>query len=243
MPKTCRWSYFKGKLKLLAEGNTSDPPLSSVKFGELALLVHFYLFVCFWLHCVFVAARLFLAVASRGHSSLWGRSFLQWLLLLQNMGIGAFRLSSCDTRAYLPCGMWDLPGPRIEPVFPELAVGFLTTGPVGKSLPSFLKHPYRFSIGFCSFSWGIIPWNAWHIFWYKLLLSSRGLLAVPCTHCVFFCIREITLASSFARSIEGSLQELYPWMLKLLVFSSKGIPQETLPRCCKPTMTTCFRHF
>ena len=162
---------------------------------------------------VFVAeARFSLAVASRGHSLLWCRSFsLQWLVLLRNMGFRALRLSSCDARAYLPCGMWDLPRPRIEPVFPALAVGFLTTGPVGKSLPSFLKHPCRFSIGFCSFYWCVMPWHAWHIFWYKLLLSSRGLLAVLCRHCGFFCIREITPTSSFARSIEGSLQVVYPW--------------------------------
>ena len=30
------------------------------------------------------------------------------------------------------CGMWDLPGPGIEPVSPELAGGFLTTVPPGK---------------------------------------------------------------------------------------------------------------
>ena len=29
--------------------------------------------------------------------------------------------------------MWDLPGPGIEPVFPALAGGFLTTAPPGKS--------------------------------------------------------------------------------------------------------------
>ena len=30
--------------------------------------------------------------------------------------------------------MWDLPGPVIEPVSPELAGGFLTNEPQGKSL-------------------------------------------------------------------------------------------------------------
>ena len=51
------------------------------------------------------------------------------------------RLSSCGSRALecglgshgtwtqLPCGMWDLPRPGIEPVSPALAGGFLTTGP------------------------------------------------------------------------------------------------------------------
>ena len=30
--------------------------------------------------------------------------------------------------------MWDLPGPGLKPVFPELAGGFLTTVPPGMSL-------------------------------------------------------------------------------------------------------------
>ena len=32
----------------------------------------------------------------------------------------------------MPLGMWDLPGPGIEPMSFELADGFLTTGPPGK---------------------------------------------------------------------------------------------------------------
>ena len=36
-------------------------------------------------------------------------------------------------RAQLPQGMWDLPGPGTEPMSPELAGGFSTTGPPGKS--------------------------------------------------------------------------------------------------------------
>ena len=42
------------------------------------------------------------------------------------------RLSSCGARAQLLHGMWDLPGPGIEPVSPALAGGFLTTAPPGK---------------------------------------------------------------------------------------------------------------
>ena len=34
--------------------------------------------------------------------------------------------------------MWDLPGPGIKPVSPELAGGFVTTVPPGKS-PTFLR--------------------------------------------------------------------------------------------------------
>ena len=42
-------------------------------------------------------------------------------------------LSSCGAQALLFRGMWDLPRPGIEPVSPELAGGFLTTEPPGKS--------------------------------------------------------------------------------------------------------------
>ena len=44
------------------------------------------------------------------------------------------RLSSCGARAQLLRGMWDLPGPGLEPVFPALAGRFLTTAPPGKLL-------------------------------------------------------------------------------------------------------------
>ena len=43
------------------------------------------------------------------------------------------RLSSCGAQALLLCGMWDLPGPGLEPMSPALAGGFLTTVPPGKS--------------------------------------------------------------------------------------------------------------
>ena len=33
----------------------------------------------------------------------------------------------------MPCSMWDLPGPGIEPMSPALAGGFFTTEPPGKS--------------------------------------------------------------------------------------------------------------
>ena len=44
------------------------------------------------------------------------------------------RLSSCGTWAQLLHGMWDLPGPGLEPMSPALAGRFLTTVPPGKSL-------------------------------------------------------------------------------------------------------------
>ena len=46
------------------------------------------------------------------------------------------KLSNYGSRAQLLRGMWDLPRPGLEPVFPALAGGFSTTAPPGK--PSFL---------------------------------------------------------------------------------------------------------
>ena len=44
-----------------------------------------------------------------------------------------YRLSCCGTQAYLPRGMWNLPGSGIKPVFPVLAGGFFTIESPGKS--------------------------------------------------------------------------------------------------------------
>ena len=53
---------------------------------------------------------------------------------LSSCGLQALehKLSSCGTRAQLLRGMWDLPGPGLEPVSPALAGRFLTTAPPGK---------------------------------------------------------------------------------------------------------------
>ena len=60
-----------------------------------------YLFIYFWLHWVFVAARgLSLVAASRGSSSLQCTGFsLRWLLLLRSMGSRRAGFSSCDLQA------------------------------------------------------------------------------------------------------------------------------------------------
>ena len=42
-------------------------------------------------------------------------------------------LNSYGAQALLLCGMWDLPGSGMEPVFPVLAGGFFTTEPPGKA--------------------------------------------------------------------------------------------------------------
>ncbi|KAJ8777491.1 hypothetical protein J1605_014381 [Eschrichtius robustus] len=47
--------------------------------------------------------------------------------------LGLLFVVVCGLLIALLCGMWDLPGPGLEPVSPALAGGFLTTAPPGKS--------------------------------------------------------------------------------------------------------------
>ena len=90
---------------------------------------------------LFVAVRGLLIVAAslvaehglqaRGLQQLWHAGSVIVARGLSNCGSQApeRRLSSCSARAQLLHGMWDLPGPGIEPVSPSLAGGFLTTVP------------------------------------------------------------------------------------------------------------------
>ena len=57
----------------------------------------------------------------------------RWFLLLWSAGSRTCGLASWGAQAQLPCRMWNLPAPGIEPMSPALAGGFFTTGPLGKS--------------------------------------------------------------------------------------------------------------
>ena len=52
--------------------------------------------------------------------------------MLRSTGSRHAGFSSCGSQAKFLRGMWDLPGPGLEPVSPALAGGFLTTEPPGK---------------------------------------------------------------------------------------------------------------
>ena len=54
--------------------------------------------------------------------------------LVEEHRLQTHRLSSCGSQAQLPCGMWDLPRPGLEPVSPALAGRFSTAAPPGKPL-------------------------------------------------------------------------------------------------------------
>ena len=84
-----------------------------------------------------------LLAAGSGHRlrgcRLWTQA--QWLPA-PDTGSGAagsgHRLRGCGAQAWLSCGVWDPPGPGIEPVSPALAGRFFTTEPLGKPLNSCL---------------------------------------------------------------------------------------------------------
>ena len=113
--------------------------LTQLFFKKINLCAYFNFF---WLCWVFIAVcRLSLVAASRGYSSLRCMGFscsgfscggAQALGTrasvvaahgLSSCGSRALehRLASCGTQAQLLRGMWDLPGPGLEPVFPALA--------------------------------------------------------------------------------------------------------------------------
>ena len=119
---------------------------------EMAILFLFVFYclkkvIYFWRHWVFIAMcghSLMWCVG--GYSSLCCAGFsLQCLLLLWSTGSRAYGLDSCGTWVYLVHGVWNPPGPGMEPVSPALQGRFLTTVPPGTSL--------YFIIYFCLFFW------------------------------------------------------------------------------------------
>ena len=98
-----------------------------------------YYYYCYFIYLFLTALGLrcwawaSLVVASGGYPTLRCVGFsLWWLLLQQSTGFRRAGFSSCGTGAQLLHGMWDLPGPGLEPVSPALAGGFLTTAPPRK---------------------------------------------------------------------------------------------------------------
>ena len=101
-----------------------------------------YLFLAaLGLHCCTRASSSCGAQASHcgGFSCCGARALGAWASVVATRGLSSCgsraperRLSSRGIRAQLLRGMWDLPGPGIEPVSPALAGGFPTTAPPGK---------------------------------------------------------------------------------------------------------------
>ena len=101
-------------------------------------------------NCLFIISIYLFFAVSGLHCCLWTLSSCSEQGLLSSCGMQASCCSgfSCGAQplahmgfssrhgaqASLPCGMWDPPGPGIEPVFHALQGGFLTTGPPMKPL-------------------------------------------------------------------------------------------------------------
>ena len=127
------------------------------------MLFNIYIYIYFLIN-LFIYLYLFLAVlglrfCSRAFSSCGKRGPLfiavRGPLTIAASLVAERRLSGCDSRAQLLCGMWDLPGPGLEPVSPALAGGFSTTAPPGKPLNIFLSRVTY--VPFCQSLFWLIP--------------------------------------------------------------------------------------
>ena len=99
----------------------------------------FYLFIHSFIHLLMVVlglrfcARAFSSCGKRGPLFIAVRGPLTIVAsLVVEHRLQSRRRSSCGSRAQLLRGMWALPRPGLEPVFPELAGRLSTTAPPGK---------------------------------------------------------------------------------------------------------------
>ena len=106
--------------------------IAGVHWVTLTVLTGFGSFKFFFFF--FKSFILFYLLAALGlHCCEWAfSSCCKWGVTLQLQGLGFSLLWLEGTQTELPCGMWDLPGPKTESMAPALAGRFLTTGPPGK---------------------------------------------------------------------------------------------------------------
>ena len=106
----------------------------------------FFFFLILFIYLLFFLAVLGLRVCARAFSSCseWGPLFIAVhgpltvaASLVAEHRLQTRRLSSCGSQVQLLRGMWDLPRPGLEPMFPALAGRFSTTAPTGKPGKSF----------------------------------------------------------------------------------------------------------
>ena len=126
----------------------------------------------FFLHWVFIAELRLCLIAARGSYSLAvvHRLSQPWLPWLCSTGSGQGAFSSCGACSPLLRSMWNLPGPGIEPMFPTLAGGFLSTAPPGKSQVYLLINHMTLNCFASRFHY-IITW--WDILYLKKALCYR----------------------------------------------------------------------
>ena len=124
-----------GGLLLLPMANLDKCAVFFFFFFEILLwLFYKFLFIYLWLCWVFCfCARAFSNCGKRGplFIAVRGPPTVAASLVAEHR-LQTRRLSNCGSWAQLPCGMWDLPRPGLEPVSPALAGRFSTTAPPGK---------------------------------------------------------------------------------------------------------------
>ena len=104
--------------------------MERIKFWKGTLCLTWFLesiFIFGFPECL-VLCGLSVVVANGGFSCCRARA-----LGRQASVVAACQLRSCGTQPQLPCSMWDLPRPGIEPMSPALAGRLPTTGLPGKS--------------------------------------------------------------------------------------------------------------
>ena len=167
--------------------------ISCIFFLEI---LHFY-----YLFYLFMAV-LGLGFCARAFSSCgkWGPLFIAVrgpptivASLVAEHGLQTRRLSNCGSRAQLLRGMWDPPGPGLEPASPALAGGFSTTAPPGKPWAGDLDC-YR---GTCH-----QPSN------HPSSISSDG---INCVVSLLTCILPLG-TGSFINRLHNSLWSSLPWL-------------------------------
>ena len=111
-------------------GRGKKETIDSVIFKKIYLFMYLFLAVL----CLRFCARAFSSFGRRGPLFIVVRGPLTIAasLVVAEHRLQTRRLSSCGSRAQLLRGMWDLPGPGLEPVCPALAGRFSTTAPPGK---------------------------------------------------------------------------------------------------------------
>ena len=97
--------------------------------GFFFKIIGFFLYFPFGCAGSPLLCQLFSSCSEQGASCGYLGSSLLRLLLLRSTGSGCKGFRSCGTWAQLFHGIWDLPRPGTEPMFPELAGEFFTTGP------------------------------------------------------------------------------------------------------------------
>ena len=129
--------------------------LTQAHFSNLFFkLINFFIYLFLVLLCLRFCARAFSSCGKWGSLFIAVRGPLTIVAsLVAEHRLQTRRISSCGSRAQLLRGMWDLPRPGLEPVFPALAGRFSTTAPPGKPKSSFVKWThYILKLGQCVFA-------------------------------------------------------------------------------------------